>query len=58
MTEEQTDAFAALLAEQDPDVYQWITNKKPAPVDLANSTVLKEIQEWARSNPLKYEAKW
>ena len=55
----ETEEFAAILAEQDPDVYQYLTKKKePEEPRLANSKMLKDLQVWAMSNPLKYEAKW
>lgn len=31
MTQSQLDAFEALLNEPDPDVYDWVLRKRPAP---------------------------
>lgn len=28
--------FAALLAEQDPDIYDWLTDQKPVPPEFQN----------------------
>lgn len=35
MEKDTLDLFDALLAENDHDLYQWVTGKAPAPTDLA-----------------------
>ena len=42
LTDQQLDVFEALLAEDDTDLFDWVTAKRPAPADV-QSPVLDMI---------------
>jgi antitoxin CptB len=36
MDEDQLDQFAALMDEQDPDIYDWLIGARPVPPEFAD----------------------
>jgi antitoxin CptB len=45
------DAFEALLDQEDQDVYDWITGRKPAPAAFA-TPCLEQLRAFQRSLPI------
>ncbi len=45
LTPEQLDGYEALLANPDPDLYQWINGEKPAPASC-DGGVLKLLRNF------------
>jgi antitoxin CptB len=48
-SEADQDAFEAILAENDPDIYDWVTGRLPLP---ANDTVLGRMIEFYKVEKL------
>lgn len=51
MTEAELDAFEALLAELDHDLYNWISGRDPAPPEL-EGPMLERLREFQRNLPI------
>lgn len=54
LNDNQLDQFDKLLQEIDPALNEWICGATPFPEDL-DGDVAKQMQEYAKSNPLKYK---
>jgi succinate dehydrogenase flavin-adding protein (antitoxin of CptAB toxin-antitoxin module) len=54
---EDLDQFEAILMAPDPDIFQWLTKKKPLPEDdaLLNGSLMAALQAHALTNPLGYK---
>lgn len=50
MSDQELDAFEALLAENDHDLYGWITGQ-PAPTDL-DAPMLERLRAFQRNLPI------
>ncbi len=42
-TNDELSQYDALLCNNDPDLYNWITQKEPAPDEVANMSVFQKL---------------
>jgi antitoxin CptB len=43
---EEVDAFEALLAEHDRDLFDWLTRKEPVPADMQSNSALQRLMQF------------
>ena len=47
MSQQELDLYETVLAQEDPDLYDWITGVKEIPPELESNSVFKEILQWS-----------
>jgi len=49
------DQYESLLNRDDPEIWQWLTDKQPPPPEV-NNEILKRIKAHMQNNPLNYSS--
>lgn len=44
-TEEELKEFDTILSNNDPDLYNWLTEKEPAPENIATMSAFKKLMQ-------------
>jgi antitoxin CptB len=55
MNEDQLNLFQKILDEQDVDLFDWMSGKKPTPQDVQDNVIYQQIMEFIFNNPLSLQ---